>query len=192
MNKMMVKKMVQSVDLQDTPAPIICREVAEREARQTQALARLVDAHGLDYEVQVVNADDRAELLYAAVEAAMTGEFVTWWWETVAPEVMDNPDKAQSYVGDGPDEWNEALREWYRAHYVRGTADTPLEHASPGEIAEIADKHTRHVYGLSLREFVSEVVNWSTQKAFEGVLAGPSNQTTAILEQFAQEAESDV
>ena len=190
MNAMMMQKLMEQSDIETTPAPAVARQVAEREKRMAETLDRLADATGAEIEPVAVDVEQRTALLLEAAEAIMSQSFGAWWWEVIGPEVLDRPDLATEYAGLSPDEWHETVRGWYQNLYESDRVDQPVEEASREEIGRWADKYVRSLFGLSLREFVAVVVNWSPQRAVQDVLAGPSDEMMRQFDQVAEDVDA--
>jgi len=124
----------------------------------------------------------RREQLLGLIDAVADHEVDDWWWSEVAPELFDDPENARSYVGLDNDEWHEQLREWYRSYYDAGVVDEPLEDANRAAIGRVADRHVRSTFGVSLDEFVADVVNWSEVEAGQRVAVGNLQQQTKLID----------
>jgi hypothetical protein len=177
-----VQKAAAQMDVRESGlAQRITREVAMYEHQQAQAVAALVDAAGVEGEVPVPDPDDRQERLLGAAEAASNQEFPVWWWETVAPERMDNPEIAAQSAGIGAQEYHDLITDWCRRYYDRGAVDTPPEEMDAGQRARVVQQHLAAVHDVTARTWVEDVVNWDAQRALRGLLAGPVQSHTATI-----------
>lgn len=185
--EMMMNRLRQQIDLRDSPVPRLARELAEREARQADVVARIADSAGVDVDVPEIDPDQRAAVLLEASEAALRQEFPEWYWSTIAPNLMDSPDVARQYIALGTDEYRETLEAWYRSHYENGTVDVPLNEADRAEIGRVANLQTQSVFGLTLDEFIEHVVTWTPEQGVRLVLAGPLDEQYRMLESIESE-----
>lgn len=189
MNEMVMQQFLGQIDIESTPAPVVARQVAEREQRMSQMIERLADATGADVDPIEVNVEQRQALILQAAEAIISQSFGSWWWEVIGPEVIDRPDLATEYAGISGEKWNHTLRRWYQTLHKDGRIETPVGEASPAAIGEMAEKYCRGVFGVSLREFVQTVVNWTPQQAVESLIAGPTDEMMQQFETIVEHVE---
>jgi len=183
----MAERMMSQVTPSETPiAQAAIGTLTEFEARQTSALVELVDAADLDIELRF-DREQRAQLLLGLVDAIAERRVTEWWFEAVGPEVLEQPERARQYVGVGADEWHDQLRRWYQSYDDAGVVEKPIEEVSPGRIGEVADRHVRETFGLSLPEFVATVVNWSRGEQIQPFLGGPIERNNQVIREVAEE-----
>jgi len=186
----MAQRMASQITPSETPiAQALANTIATIEANQGAALNRALDAADRDdVDVDHDPAARRAQLLDLA-DAIADGRREEWWWSNVAPQLMDQPEKARQYVGLGPDEYRETLEDWYQQYYEADVVDVPLDEADRARIGWAAENHVQTKYGISLKEFVASVVNWSPGRAYQQVLAGPIGRNTQAIHLLADEIE---
>jgi|GEM_PF-3605647 len=185
----MAEKMMSQVQPSETPvAQAIVATLTEYESRQVSALVELTDAADVDVELEY-DRERRAQTLLSLADAVADRNVRGWWFDAIAPQVMDEPQRAEQYVGLDADEYREQLREWYQLHHENGSVEAPLDEATPGEIGKVADRHVRAVFDLSLREFLAIVVNWDRGEQIQPVLGGPIERNNAAIRQVADEVE---
>jgi hypothetical protein len=190
MNGMMMQQLAQQIDIQSTPAPVVARQVAERERRMADTLAQLAEATGVDIDPVTVDVERRTALLLEAAEAIISQNVAGWWWETIGPNIVDRPDLAENHTGLTADEWHDRIRGWYQGLYQKDRVDKPVEQAGPAEIGAAADRYVRSLFGVSLREFVAVVVNWTPQAAVQDILAGPTDEMMRQFEVIVEHVEA--
>jgi len=158
---------------------------------QARALQELIEAHGLNVE-HGHNPERRREIMLSLADAVTNDRVEAWWWETIAPEMMENPEKVRKHSNLSSEEWHDQLRDWYSHYHDKGLVETPIEELDDlGKIGQVADRHVRHAYGMDLRQFVTIVVAWDRGQAVEHVLAGPALRQGDIIRQAAEKARGD-
>jgi hypothetical protein len=183
----MAERMMSQVTPSETPiAQAAIGTLTEFEARQTSALVELVDAADLDIELRF-DREQRAQFLLGLVDAIAERRVTEWWFEAVGPEVLEQPALARQYIGVERDEWHDQLRRWYQSYHDAGLVEKPIEEVSPGRIGEVADRHVRETFGLSLPEFVATVVNWSRGEQIQPILGGPIERNNQVIREVAEE-----
>jgi hypothetical protein len=158
------------------------------ENRQAAAIQRAIEAGGLDID-HGHDPQQRRQTILGVADAVAQQDVEDWWWRNVAPEVLDKPERARQYVGLDGEQWREQLKDWYGSYHAAGVVDESIEDAEPGRLAWVADRHCQTTFGVSLREFVALVINWSRGQQARRVLAGPFMQHTAIIHRLADELE---
>lgn len=181
----MAERMMSQITPSETPiARAAVGTLTEYEARQTTALVELIEAADVDAQLEY-DRERRAQMLLGLIDAIADRRVQEWWFDVVGPQVMDNPDKARQYAGLDAEGWREQIREWYSLHYEAGTISTPIDEATPGEIGDVAARHVRDVYGLSLPDFVATVVNWHRGEQIQPILAGPIERNNQVIRNVA-------
>jgi len=141
--------------------------IVELEYAQLGAVEDLQDA--LDIEALDVqkDRDDRREQLLAVIDAMAPGgrDLETMWFEEVASEHVENPERAQSYANLSADEWDRQIGKW---------ADTWRDHLDGADAMsdrELAAVHVERRFGVSMDEFEANVVEYDRGEALETLLA---------------------
>jgi hypothetical protein len=155
---------------------------------QAKAIQRAIEAGNLDIP-HSHDFEQRQQAILDVADAVACQGFEDWWWQNVAPEVLDQPDRARQYVGYDGDQWRDQLEQWYQSYHQAGVVDDPLADADRARLGRVADRHCAETFGVSLRQFVAIVVNWSRSDQARRVLAGPFLQHTAIINRMAEEME---
>lgn len=185
----MAERMMGQITPSETPiGQALADSLAGVEHQQAAAVQRAIEAGGLDVD-HGHDYQQRRQAILDVADAVAQQDFEGWWWSEVAPEILENPEKARQYVGLTGDEWRDQLREWYGSYHAAGVVEEPLEDAEPGRLAWVADRHCQTTFGVSLREFVALVINWSRGEQARRVLAGPFLQHTSIIHRMADELE---
>ncbi|MCU4716870.1 hypothetical protein [Halapricum hydrolyticum] len=184
--KMAEKAMSQVTPSETAVAQAVVGTLTGYEMQQTQALVELNDAADVDVDLEY-DRERRAQTLLSLADAVADRDVRGWWFRTIGPELMDQPEKAQQYVGLDADEYRETLEDWYRQYYERGVVDTSLDEADRERIGWIAENHVQTVFDLSLREFLELVVNWDRGEQIQPVLGGPIERNNAVIRQVAEE-----
>lgn len=183
------ERMMVKITPSETPiGQALADSLVTVEHRQAVAIQRAIDASGLDID-HGHDFQQRRQAILDVADAVASQDFEGWWWETVAPEILNQPERAREYVGYDGQQWREQLEQWYASYHANGIVEEPLEEAHPGRLAWVADRHCRSTFGVSLREFVALVVNWSRGEQARRVLAGPMMQHTGIIHRLADELE---
>lgn len=187
MQEKMAERMMSQVTPSETPvAQALVHTLTAYERRQVDALRALVDAADMDVDVDY-NRDHRAQLLLGLADAVADRRVEDWWFQTIGPQVLDNPDQARQYVGLDGEEWHDQIRSWHNQYHNAGVVEEPVGAADPAEIGETADRHIRSTFGVSLREFVDVVINWDRGQQIQPILGGPIDRNNAVIEQVAEE-----
>jgi len=137
------------------------------EFRQLRAVKGLHDS--LDIDGVQINADEeeREQQLLDLVDAIASREFRDWWFSDVVGGKLDNADDAKAYAGLDEGEWEEQKQTWADTWRKRG-GESFVEHTDE----DLARLHVERKFGVSLREFEREVIEWSRKDAMRTILAG--------------------
>lgn len=189
MQEKMAERMMSQITPSETPvAQALVHSLTAYESRQVDALRTLVDAADLNVDIDYQR-DHRAQMLLGLADAVADRRVEDWWFRSIGPQVMDNPEKARQYVGLGGDEWHDQIRAWHNQYHDAGVVEEPVGAADPAEIGRTADRHVRSTFGIDLRTFVDTVVNWSRGEQIQPILGGPIDRNNAVIEQVAEEIE---
>lgn len=161
--------------------------IVELEFSQLRGVEELHDALDIDALDVQKGRDDRREQLLAVIEAVAPGgpDLETMWFEEVAGEHVDNPERAQSYAGLDEDEWTEQIESWadtWRGH---------LDNADAMTDRELAAVHVDRRFGVSLEEFEANVVEFDRGEALETLLASNFEAVEHGIQTAAREAQAD-
>ncbi|WP_436929065.1 hypothetical protein [Halosimplex halobium] len=137
------------------------------EFRQLRAVKGLHDS--LDIDGVQINADEeeREQQLLDLVDAIASREFKRWWFTDVVGGKLDNADDAMAYAGLDEGKWEEQKQTWADTWRERG-GESFSEHTDE----DLARLHVERKFGVSLREFEREVIEWSRKDAMRTILAG--------------------
>jgi hypothetical protein len=162
----------------------IAEIMAQRERSLLEAVATVGDAGDVDVEIPRIDVGARQEMILALADAMADQRLAEWWAETVLAEHVDEVEGLVEYLEMDGDEWGEQIQEWagmYRENHP-DLVDGMTE-------AEIAALHVRNKWGVSLEEFVAEIVAWTKGKAFEEVLDANLGQAERSLYAIARDLE---
>ena len=182
----MMRRAMQQVTPSETPvAQALVNVIANIEARQMAAVTRLAEAADVDEAaVGHLDAGAREEQLLDLADALADDRLEGWWLDEVVADHLDDPDRAADYLGMNREAWADQIASWGE-NYRQAAPD----HVDGMTDAQIADLHVRETFGIPLREFSKEVVDWSRGEAVEDVLAGHLSSTTASIHRVAAELE---
>lgn len=141
--------------------------VVEMEFAQLEAVEDLHDAMDVDaLDVQKTR-EERREQLLAVIEAiAPGGQGVEeLYFDEVASDHVENPERAKSYAGLSEDEWTDQLAKW--ADVWR----SELEDTDEMSDRDLAGIHVERRFGVALAEFETNVVEFDRSQALETLLA---------------------
>jgi hypothetical protein len=182
----MMRRAIQQVTPSETPvAKALADVIATIEARQMAAVTRLAEAADVDEAaVGHLDADAREEQLLDLADALADDRLEAWWLDEVAAGQLKDTEKAAEYVGMDRSEWADQIATW-GVNYRKAVPDR----VDGMTDAQIADLHVRETFGVPLREFSSEVIDWSAGQVIEDVLAGHLSSTTSSIHRVAAELE---
>jgi hypothetical protein len=174
---------------QITPSEIevaqgIAEIMAERERTLLEAVATVADAGDVDVGVPRVDAAARQEMILELADAMTDQHLAEWWAEEVLAEHVDDVEGLVEYLEMDGAEWGDQVREW--AAYYRESHPELVHDMTDAEIAAL---HVRNKWGVSLREFVAEIVAWTPGTAFEDVLDANLGQAERSLSAVARDLE---
>ncbi|WP_379823409.1 hypothetical protein [Haloplanus ruber] len=186
MKERMMQEAMGQITPSETPvAQAFAHAIASIEARQMAAITRLAEAADVDEAaVGHLDAGAREEQLLGLADALADDRMEDWWLDEVAAGHLDDPDRAADYLGMDREAWVDQIATWGE-NYRQAAPD----HVEGMTDAQIADLHVRETFGIPLREFTREVVDWTRGEAVEGVLAGNLSSTTSSIHRVAAELE---
>jgi hypothetical protein len=191
MQQRMAEKMLSQMTPSETQvAQALVKSLTEYEARQLNALAQLTEAADVDVDLRY-DRERREQMLLSLADAIASRSVQDWWFDVVGPQVMDNADTAQKYVGLSGSEWYDQIRAWHNQYHEKGIVEEPVGAADPETIGETAAKHVEAQFGISLREFVATIINWNRGEQIQPILAGPIQRNNAVIVQVAEEIDDN-
>jgi hypothetical protein len=185
------RALLERMARQITPSEIevaqgIAEIMAERERTLLEAVATVADAGDIDVDVPRVDAAARQEMILKLADAMTDQHLAEWWAEEVLVDHVDDVEGLVEYLEMDGDEWGDQVREW--AAYYRSTHPDLVDDMTDAEIAAL---HVRNKWGVSLREFVAELVAWTPGRAFEDVLDANFGQAERSLYAVARDLEEE-
>ncbi len=184
--KRLMKQMADPTDneqFQALAGAFVTLELDQR--RRLQELTEALDEDPEDLGIeQLDEKQDRIDELLAGITARMNDDPWGMWVQHLAPEDLQNPDRASQYAGLEEDEWQEEIEDW--AQRYRDAPDHDTEGMTDRDLAAA---HVYQVFGLSLKEFEREVVAWRPGEAYEEAFAGAFKQHNEAIAQLAQSVE---
>ncbi|WP_336001445.1 hypothetical protein [Halorientalis halophila] len=165
------------------------RVAAVLEHEQANALNRALDAAGMGEEQIRHDWQQRQAMLLQVADAVSNQQFRAWWFENVAPRIVENPEDAQALAGLDGDEWRETLEAWHASAYGRGLVETPPSEAGPRDLAQTAANVAENRFGVPLRVLVARVVAWDQAAETRQLLAGNIDHHTHLIRRLADHIE---
>jgi hypothetical protein len=183
----LAKRMAQQITPSKTGiAQALATIMAERERSLARAAATVADAGDVDAPVPQVDVDARQAMLLELADAMADQRLAEWWAEEVLADHVDDVEGLVEYLEMDGDGWGDQVREW--AEYYQNSHPELVQDMTDAEIAAI---HVRNKWGVSLREFVAEVVAWTPGRALEDVLVANLDQTERSLYAVAHDLEEE-
>ena len=142
---------------------------------------RMEDAHGTDTLGDLPTVEERQAALKRLIEALVTDSVEEVWLEQVGPALLDDPEKAEAYLGMDTDEWTEQIEDW--AEFYRGKG-------AEGSDRALAEHHIQRTFGVNLDTFEDRVVNWDRGEEAERIFAGNFRAVRNAMEEVTEEAEA--
>ncbi len=153
--------------------------------RRLQELAEQLDEDLEDLGIATLEDEgERIDELLAGITARMNDDPWGMWVEHLAPEDLENADRAAQYAGLEEDEWQGEIEDW--AQRYRDAPDHDTEGLTDRDLAAA---HVYQVFGLSLKEFEREVVDWRPGQAYEEAFAGAFKKHNEAIAQLAESVE---
>ncbi|SFR59558.1 hypothetical protein [Halorubrum sodomense] len=120
--------------------------------------------------------EERVAELADAVGAHVVGDAWGLYVDHLAPDELENTDRAGEFAGVDADGWNAQIEEW--AATFRDRAGNAVADRSDRDLADV---HVRETFGVGLDTFESEVVEFEPGRVFQEVVAGPIETHTDAL-----------
>lgn len=153
--------------------------------RRLQELADALDEDPEDLGIETLeDHEERIDELLAGITARMNDNAWGMWVEHLAPEALKNPDRAAQYAGLDEDDWEGEIEDW--AERIRDQTGTDTDGRTDRDLAAA---QVYDAFGLSLKEFEREVVDWRPGEAYEEAFAGSFKQHNEAISRLAESVE---
>lgn len=182
MQEKALKQMMQK-EIETYAATLAAMERDQREAMRTLAESTDADPDALGLDEPPAD-EERVSQLVDAIVAQQTGDLWGLYVDHVAPEGLENTDRAKEFADYDADEWADQIETWaekYRDKAGEGVADRSDR--------DLADVHTRETFGLGLGEFEAEVVDRDPARLLQSLVAGPIETHTEAIRTLADREE---
>lgn len=139
--------------------------MADLEISLLREVKALQDAVDVDHIGDVPEREDRERALQELVEAQIAGDLESFWLEEVAADRIENHEDAAPYLGLTSEEWEQQVSRWAEVYRAQGAGEDVDDE-------ELAREHVRRQFGIGLKEFRREVIEWDAGDAMRSILAG--------------------
>mgnify|MGYP000321383693 CR=1 FL=1 len=138
-----------------------------REKMRDHAEALGVDPSevGLD---EPPDTEERVTALAKAVGAHVVGDAWGLYVDQLAPDELQNTDRAAEFAAIDADEWDAQIEEW-----AEGFRDRAGDAVADRTDRDLAGVHVEETFGVPLDVFEEEVVEFEPGRVFQQVAAGP-------------------
>lgn len=179
MKKRMLSKLMDS-----DAATNLTGIIAEVENELLQAAKPLDDELGTGHIDRVPSVEVRRDALKSLLEAVATDSMREVWVAEILPEIVENDDKAEQYVGlgDESEAWEKKQAAW-----AEGWRDNGAE----GTDRALAEHHIRDTFGADPETFESRVVGFNAGEEAERLFAANFRAVKRVLEDAAGEVGGD-
>lgn len=126
--------------------------------------------------------EERVAELAAAVGAHVVGDAWGLYVDQLAPDGLENTDRAKEFAGVNADDWDAQIEEWAAAFRERA-GDAVADRSD----RDIADIHVRETFGVGLDTFEAEIVEFEPGRVFQEIVAGPIETHTEALADIDRE-----
>ncbi|WP_418283903.1 hypothetical protein [Halorubrum sp. DTA46] len=182
MQEKALKQMMQK-EITAYAATLAAMERDQREAMRTLAEAADADPDALDLD-EPPEDEERVSQLVDAIVAQQTGDLWGLYLDHVAPEELENADRAKEFVDHDADAWANQIQ-WWAAKYRDRAGDSVADRSD----RDLADVYTRETFGLGLDEFEAEVVDRDPARLLQSLVAGPIETHTEAIRSLADQEE---
>ncbi len=141
---------------------------------------RMEKAHGVETLGELPTVEERKHALKRLIEALVTDSVDDVWLEQIGPVLLDDPEKAESYIGMSDDDWADQIQRW--AEFYR-------ENGADGDDRALAEHHVERTFGVDLETFEDRVVNWERGEEAERIFAGNFRAVRRSMEEVTEVAE---
>lgn len=175
MKKRMLSKLMDS-----DAATNLTGIIAEVENELLHAAKPLDDELGTGHIDRVPAVEERRDALKALLEAVATDSMKEVWVVEILPEIVENPDKAEQYVGMGAESeaWEAKQAKWADGWRSRG---------AEGSDRALAEHHVPDTFGTDLETFEDRVVGFEPGEEAERLFAANFRAVKRVLEDAAGE-----
>lgn len=160
---MMAEKAAQTIIDNTDALDHLTRIIASLETDLLDEVAALQDALDVEHIETVPDADKRADSLKSLAASRIRGDMGGFYVGELLDH-LDNPERAESYLGIEQDEWQSQIETWAQSYREQGISDYSDR--------ELADHHIRDIWGVTIDQFEEQVVNWNESQVMRRVLAG--------------------
>jgi hypothetical protein len=183
MRKMMVRNVLQKL-LESGVIDNLTLVLASVESELLETAVDLEEAHGIEHirGSQMPTVEGRQETLKALIGALAQDNFAEVWIENVAPELIDNADRAEQYVDMDADEWEAQIETW---------ADSYRSGGATGSDRALADHHINDVFGTNLEYFEERFVEFDRGQEAERLFAGNLRAVRDSMRQATEAVRED-
>mgnify|MGYP000507147495 CR=1 FL=1 len=154
------------------------RDHREKMRAHAEALGVAPEEVGLD---EPPDSEERVTALAKAVGAHFAGDPWSLYLAELAPDELENVDRASEFAGIGVDEWDAQIEEW--ADGFRDRAGDAVADRTDRDLAEV---HIRETFGIDLDTFEEEIVAFEPGRVFQQVVAGPLETHGEALEDLTE------
>jgi hypothetical protein len=137
-------------------------------------------AHGVETLGELPTVEERKHALKRLIESLVTDSVDDVWLEQIGPVLLDDPEKAESYLGMSDDKWADQIQRW--AEFYR-------ENGADGDDRALAEHHVERTFGVDLETFEDRVVNWECGEEAERIFAGNFRAVRRSMEEVTEVAE---
>ena len=141
---------------------------------------RMEEAHGTETLGELPTVEERQAALKRLIEALVTDSVDDVWMEQIAPALLENPEKAEGYLGMETEDWEAQIQRWAEFYRSKGAS---------GDDRELAEHHVQQTFGVDLETFEERVVDWSSGEEAERIFAGNFRAVRNSMEQVTEVAE---
>jgi hypothetical protein len=141
---------------------------------------RMEEAHGTETLGELPTVEERQAALKRLIEALVTDSVDDVWMEQIAPALLDEPEKARSYLAMDESEWADQIERW--AEFYR-------ENGAEGDDRALAEHHVQQTFGVDLETVEERVVDWSSGEEAERIFAGNFRAVRRSMERVTEVAE---
>lgn len=157
--------------------------LARVEHELLSAAVEMENAQGVEtLQGDLPTVEERQQALKALLRALINDDFQAVWLEEVAPDLLDNPERAEQYVGMDADEWREQIQAWGEKYREAGAS---------GSDGALAEHHVRDVFGVDIATFERRVVEFDRGEEAEKLFAGNFRAVRDSMRAVAEEGHTD-
>lgn len=182
MQEAAIKKMLEQ-EIRTHGEILAAMEREQRRGMRAMAEALGADPDALDLD-EPPTEEERVSQIVDAFVARQTGDLWTLYIDHVAPDDLENTDRAKEFADVDADEWADQIETWAEKYRDRA-GDAVADQTD----RELADVYTRETFGLGLDEFEAEVVNSDPARLLQKLMSGPIETNTEAVWTLAEREE---